>query len=74
MPRFLQNMAKLALLLEENNITVLTTEAVTNADRPDEQIQSLKVIILLLPHPSSPPRAARGVTWGFSEIFQARGC
>ncbi|XP_022082481.1 gamma-aminobutyric acid type B receptor subunit 2-like [Acanthaster planci] len=39
---FRQNMAKLAHQLRENNITVLTTEAVTDPDNSDEQIQSLK--------------------------------
>ena len=37
-------MAKLTELLKINNITVLATEAVTDADRPDEQIESLRVI------------------------------
>ncbi|XP_071808994.1 gamma-aminobutyric acid type B receptor subunit 2-like [Asterias amurensis] len=39
---FRQNMAKLTELLLINSITVLATEAVTDADRPDEQIESLR--------------------------------
>ncbi|XP_038060033.1 gamma-aminobutyric acid type B receptor subunit 2-like [Patiria miniata] len=56
---FRQNMAKLAEKLLENGITVLTTEAVTNAEHPDEQIQSLKrhdarvIITAFYPEPAA---------------------
>ncbi|XP_038057706.1 gamma-aminobutyric acid type B receptor subunit 2-like [Patiria miniata] len=39
---FRQNTANLAELLEKDNISILATEAVTDADRPDEQIENLK--------------------------------
>ncbi|XP_022089765.1 gamma-aminobutyric acid type B receptor subunit 2-like [Acanthaster planci] len=39
---FRQNTANLTMMLEESNITVLTTEAVRDAGHPEEQIQSLK--------------------------------